>query len=97
MTIVDLANHRNPEEGEGEVQAGNRYFMTMNETRRHGVVIGRAIQCGILTLGDFRAFMANCRTCRRSDTAPGADATIALTTPEWCANRSVLEGIRGLV
>ncbi len=75
------------------------YFLTEAETRRHGVDIGGAVQSGILTEGDFRQMLAFCRECRDGGDlrrVPGHDR-LAAATPDWCANRAVLEGLRGLV
>ncbi|WP_318337219.1 DUF6455 family protein [Defluviimonas sp. D31] len=75
------------------------YFLTEEETRRHGVDIGEAIQSGILTPDDFRAILALCRDCnegRELRREPGHDRH-AHVAPDWCANRAVLEGLRGIV
>ena len=75
------------------------YFLTEAETRRHGVDIGCAIQTGILTPDDFRALLAACSACddgRAMRGAPGHDRRAA-AAPDWCANRAVLEGLRGVV
>ncbi|MCB2117398.1 MAG: hypothetical protein KDE00_14155 [Rhodobacteraceae bacterium] len=75
------------------------YFLTEAETRRHGVDIGDAMQTGILTVEDFRALLAACSACddgRALRGAPGHDRRAAVS-PDWCANRAVLEGLRGVV
>ncbi len=75
------------------------YFLTEAETRRHGVDIGEAVQTGMLTAEDFRALLAACRTCEDGQVLrcePGHDRT-AEASPEWCANRAVLEALRGIV
>ncbi|MEZ5779236.1 MAG: DUF6455 family protein [Paracoccaceae bacterium] len=75
------------------------YFLTDGETRRHGVDIGRALQSGFLTQDDFLAVLAYCRACEagpRLRSEPGHDLGAA-ETPDWCANREVLEGLRGIV
>jgi len=75
------------------------YFLTEAETRRHGVDIGEAVQTGMLTAEDFRALLAACRTCDDGQAVrcePGHDRT-ARAAPDWCANRTVLEGLRGIV
>ena len=99
MKIVDLANHRGSDKAVTPLRQPGRYFLTSNDTLRHGVVVGRAIQCGILTLDDFSAILANCNTCgRHGPDGRNQDlSSLCDKTPEWCANRAVLEGIRGLV
>lgn len=75
------------------------YYLTEAETRRHGVDIGTAMQTGMLTAEDFRALLAACRTCDEGHALrcePGHDRT-AVTAPDWCANRAVLEALRGIV
>ena len=75
------------------------YFLTEEETRRHGVDVGCAVQAGILTPDDLRAMLATCRACDEGYALrgqPGHDRT-AVESPEWCANRAVLEGLRGIV
>jgi len=73
------------------------YFLTQDLGERHGVDLGGAIQDGLLTLEDFVAVLASCRDCqdgsgRRHEHPEGTDVA-----PAWCANRTVLEGLRGLV
>ncbi len=73
------------------------YFLTQDLGERHGVDLSGAIHGGILTLEDFVAVLASCRECqdgsgRRHEHPEGTDAA-----PDWCANRTVLEGLRGLV
>lgn len=75
------------------------YFLTEDETRRHGVDIGSAMQSGMLTAEDFRAILAYCRDCRDGQALrqmPDHDR-LADHAPDWCANRAILEGLRGLV
>lgn len=75
------------------------YFLTEAETLRHGVDIGAAVQTGMLTAEDFRALLAACRSCEEGEAArcePGHDR-IALASPDGCANRGVLEALRGIV
>lgn len=75
------------------------YFLTDDETRRHGVDIGQAVQTGMLTAEDFRAILAFCRDCHDGQALrqrPGHDRA-AGQAPDWCANRAILEGLRGLV
>lgn len=75
------------------------YFLTDEETRRHGVDIGTAMHKGLLTPDDFRAILAYCRDCHDGPAlrqAPGHDRC-ADRAPDWCANRAILEGLRGLV
>jgi hypothetical protein len=45
------------------------------------------------------AVLANCRNCR-DNPLPGrshAKASSSLQAPDYCANRQVLDGLRGLV
>ena len=75
------------------------YFLTEAETRRHGVDIGGAVHAGMLTPEDFRALLAACRACEDGHSLrdqPGHDRSAA-AAPDWCANRAVLEGLRGIV
>lgn len=75
------------------------YYLTDAETRRHGVDIGGAVRTGMLTAEDFRALLAACRACEDGQTLrhqPGHDRT-AVAAPDWCANRAVLEALRGIV
>lgn len=74
------------------------YYLTERETRRHGVDIGSALQLGLLEPDDLEAILAACRACRKGQqlrAAPGHDRRAA-ATPDWCANRDILEGLRGL-
>lgn len=85
--------------GPGKTGPDLPYFLTEEETRRHGVDIGEAMQSGILSPEDFRALLASCRDCREGRAIrqePGHDRR-ALHAPDWCANRAVLEGLRGIV
>lgn len=73
------------------------YFLTPEFAERHGVDLGGAIHGGLLTLEDFVAVLQSCRECqdgsgRRHEHPEGLEAA-----PDWCANRAVLEGLRGLV
>lgn len=77
--------------------AGLPYFLTPDLAERHGVDLGGAVHGGLLTLEDFVALLSQCRDCqdgagRRHDHPEGAQ-----TAPDWCANRAVLEGLRGMV
>ena len=75
------------------------YFLSGAERRRHGVDIGQAVHAGILTIDDFRAVLAHCRACpdRRGQSADASTTLPDCTSPDWCANRAVLEGLRGIV
>ncbi|MCV2869587.1 DUF6455 family protein [Defluviimonas sp. WL0002] len=73
------------------------YFLTPDFAERHGVDLGGAVHGGLLTIEDFVALLQSCRECqdgsgRRHEHPEGTDAA-----PAWCANRTVLEGLRGLV
>ena len=75
------------------------YYLTEAETRRHGVDIGSAVQTGLISSEDFRTLLAACRDCDEGRTmreASGHDRTAA-AAPDWCANRHVLEALRGIV
>ncbi len=72
------------------------YFLTPDFAERHGVDLGGAIHGGILAIG-FRDVLQSCRECqdgsgRRHEHPEGNEAA-----PDWCANRAILEGLRGLV
>ncbi|MBS0565617.1 MAG: hypothetical protein JSR87_14450 [Proteobacteria bacterium] len=76
------------------------FLLTRAMARRHGVSLSEAIRQGILSRADFDAMIHRCRTC------PGAPADCAElaedheaagAAPDWCGNRQVLEGLRGLV
>ncbi|MEZ5732117.1 MAG: DUF6455 family protein [Paracoccaceae bacterium] len=82
---------------EGDVAA--TYFLTESETRRHGVPIRDALHVGLLTVDDFRRFMMNCRTCDVGQTRDGRHNRHAASDelPGQCANRSLIDGLKGLV
>ncbi len=76
------------------------FFLTRAMARRHGVNLSEAMHQGILTRTDFAAMITRCRDC------PGAPADChdfaedhdqGTVAPDWCANKAVLEGLRGLV
>lgn len=74
------------------------YFLTDRAARRHGVDLAAALASGLMSAEDFRAILAACRTC--ADAAGAAAAlheACAATTPETCANRAILDGLRGIV
>jgi len=75
-------------------------YLTRRMALRHGVSLSQAMRQGILARADFAAMVSNCRVC------PGApercrdlieDHDAAAAAPDWCANRTILEGLRGLV
>jgi hypothetical protein len=75
-------------------------YLTRRMALRHGVSLSQAMRQGILARADFADMVSNCRVC------PGApercrdlieDHDAAAVAPEWCANRTILEGLRGLV
>lgn len=76
------------------------FFLTRAMARRHGVSLSDAMHQGILARPDFAAMIDFCRCCPgtpadcREFQEDHANATAA---PDWCANRHVLEGLRGLV
>lgn len=76
------------------------FFLTRAMAMRHGVNLSEAMHQGILSRPDFAAMIDRCRCC------PGSPADCrdfqedhakATAAPGWCANRAVLEGLRGLV
>lgn len=74
------------------------YFLTDRAARRHGVDLAAALAGGLVSAEDFRTILAACRVCAD---AAGAEAalhdTCADKTPESCANRAILDGLRGIV
>jgi len=60
---------------------------------RYGVPVGSALREGVLTFADVVAFLAACRECR---IRAGRSEESGIV-PEGCANRDVIEGLRGLV
>ena len=74
------------------------YFLTDRAARRHGVDLAAALSTGLMSAQDFRAVLAACRVCVD---AAGTGATpvdpCAPMTPESCANRALLDGLRGIV
>lgn len=82
----------------GEIE--RHLFLIRAMARRHGVSLSQAMQEGILTRTDFAAMVDCCRACPdgaevcagRPDDHDTADAA-----PQDCANRAVLDGLRGLV
>lgn len=99
MTIVKLANYPKTSQATEGWPPAVPYFLTGEKARRHGVEVGQAVQEGILNLDDLLAVLANCRSCRENPLheRSHADATAPLQAPDYCANRHVLEGLRGLV
>jgi hypothetical protein len=74
------------------------YFLTDRAARRHGVDLAVALTTGLMSAEDFRAILSACRICVDAAGAEGARADpCAPTTPESCANRAILDGLRGIV
>lgn len=75
------------------------YYLTDRETRRHGVDIGEALTAGLVSPEDFRAVLRACRRCRDGEALhEGAlHDRCAPAAPDSCANRALLEGLRGIV
>ncbi|HQU70238.1 MAG TPA: DUF6455 family protein [Albidovulum sp.] len=75
------------------------YYLTDRETRRHGVDVGAALATGLMTAEDFTALLSACRACRHGpDLNPDAtEDRCAPSAPANCANREILEGLRGIV
>src|SRR5690606_21717328 len=76
------------------------FWLTRAMARRHGVNLSEAMHMGILDRAAFARMMNRCRDC------PGGPAECrdfqedhenATVAPDWCANKAVLEGLRGLV
>ncbi len=74
------------------------YYLTDRETRRHGVDLGAALTTGLMSPVDFHAVLSACRACREGEALRdmGHDR-MAPAAPENCANRAILEGLRGFV
>lgn len=79
---------------------GLHVHLTRVMARRHGVSLSEAMRQGILCRADFARMVEVCRHC------PGIPAVCeemaedhdnAGAAPDWCGNRTVLEGLRGLV
>ncbi len=76
------------------------FFLTRAMAHRHGVNLSEAMHQGILARSDFAAMIDRCRRCPGTPAdCPGfhEDHAAATVAPDWCANRSVLEGLRDLV
>jgi len=74
------------------------YFLTDRAARRHGVDLAAALSTGLMSAADFQAILSACRIC--VDAAGSAAASLdpcAPVTPEGCANRAILDGLRGIV
>lgn len=82
----------------GEIE--RHLFLIRAMARRHGVSLSQAMQEGILTRADFAAIVDRCRLCPDgAGVCAGLPDDHAVTdaAPLDCANRAVLEGLRGLV
>jgi hypothetical protein len=75
------------------------YFLTDRAARRHGVDLAAALAGGLVSPEDFRAILAACRVCgdAAGTAAPASRDGCADRTPESCANRAILDGLRGIV
>lgn len=75
------------------------YYLTDRETRRHGVDLGTALATGLMSVEDFTVLLSTCRSCRHGpDLHPDAtEDRCASSAPANCANREILEGLRGIV
>lgn len=75
------------------------YYLTDRETRRHGVDLGSALAAGLMSPADFTMILRACRSCRHGpDLHPDAtEDRCAPSAPANCANREILEGLRGIV
>ncbi len=74
------------------------YFLTDRAARRHGVDLAVALASGLMSAEDFRAILAACRVCvDAAGTEAAPRDACADKTPESCANRAILDGLRGIV
>ena len=75
---------------------GRSYFLTGEDRHHHGVDIAAALQGGLLSTADCERLLAACVACRQAPERAGR-AVAPGAAPDWCANRPVLEALRGLV
>lgn len=73
------------------------YFLTDAASRRHGVDLAAALNTGLMSAEDFRAILIACRGCVEAVGAKPKADPCAPVAPENCANRAILEGLRGIV
>ncbi len=74
------------------------YFLTDRAARRHGVDLAAALTTGLMSVEDFRAILAACRVCvDAAGSEMARQDPCAPMTPESCANRAILDGLRGIV
>lgn len=93
--MADIVSFRAAAAGEAPLVP---YYLTDRETRRHGVDLGTALTTGLVSPIDFHAVLSACRACRDGAALHGADHDrCAPAAPETCANRAILEGLRGIV
>ena len=78
----------------------DRQFQQMSEmAERHGVSLVEAAKAGIINRADLVTLIERCLACPEPE-ATCMDAAAhgkATASPKGCANRAVLEGLRGLV
>ena len=73
------------------------YYLTDAASRRHGVDLAAALNTGLMSTEDFRAILTACRGCLEAVGAKPKADPCAPVAPENCANRAILEGLRGIV
>ena len=66
-------------------------------SRRYGVDLAAALYTGLMSTEDFRAILTACRGCLEAVGAKPKADPCAPVAPENCANRAILEGLRGIV
>lgn len=76
------------------------FWLTRGLARRLGINLTEAMRSGVLTRADFATMVARCRNCEAGVQACigylAEMPTASDTAPERCANRALLETLRGL-
>ncbi len=75
------------------------FWLTRGLARRMGVNLTEAMRSGVLTRGDFAQMVARCRGCTAGmQTCIGylSEADPSQGVPDGCANKAILEDLRGL-
>jgi hypothetical protein len=75
---------------------GQTYFLTRQVGERHGVNVGRALHEGVVSTDDLSEMLARCRACP-DHAGEDVSAHEAEVLPDTCANRDLLQNLRGLV
>lgn len=75
------------------------YFLSADAAERHGIDLARALQDGLVTCEDLREVFEHCRDCTDGAGLRHGDdrAEATARAPDWCANKDVLDGLRGLL